>query len=98
MAHAKQYKTGFDLKRAKVRGRGLRGGRPWSLAAVRQACEVTQQQLAEAAHVDQPEVSRLERRDDWKMSTLRRYAEALGGRLECAIVFDDTGHRFVVEP
>jgi hypothetical protein len=34
-------------------------------------------------------VSRLEHGDDAKLSTLRAYVEALGGRLELVAVFDD---------
>ncbi len=35
----------------------------------------------------QAELSRFERREDRKLSTLRKYVEALGGELEIAAVF-----------
>lgn len=37
----------------------------------------------------QPSVSRLERQTDLYVSTLRRYIEAIGGRLEIHAVFPD---------
>ncbi len=51
--------------------------------------DVTQQVLAEALDVSQPNVSRIEHQDDVFLSTLRSYVEALGGRLEVRAVFDD---------
>ncbi len=47
----------------------------------------TQIEAAALATMAQPELSRLERRDDYLLSTLRRYVEALGGKLEIAAVF-----------
>jgi hypothetical protein len=38
-------------------------------------------------------MSKLERRPDMMLSTLRKYAEALGARCEIVFVFDKTGHR-----
>ena len=51
-------------------------------------CElgVTQVQVAEAADMTQGELSRLERRDDHLVSTLRRCVEAMGGELELTAV------------
>src|SRR5579859_6642686 len=46
---------------------------------------------------DQAEMSKLERRPDMMLSTLRRYAEALGARCEVVFVFDKTGHRIVLD-
>jgi len=59
------------------------------LREVRAACELTQQQLAERLHIDQPNVSRLERRSDVHVSTLADYITALGGRLELLAVFPE---------
>ena len=59
------------------------------LREVRAACELTQQQLAERLHIDQPNVSRLERRSDVHVSTLADYITALGGRLEILAVFPE---------
>ena len=57
------------------------------LREVRAACELTQEQLAERLHIDQPNVSRLENRSDVHVSTLADYIAALGGRLELRAVF-----------
>ena len=59
------------------------------LAQLRESRAVTQQELAGALEVSQPNVSRIEHQDDLFLSTLRSYVEALGGRLELRAVFDD---------
>ena len=41
-------------------------------------------------------MSKLERRDDMMLSTLRRYADAIGARCEVVFVLDKTGHRIVL--
>lgn len=51
------------------------------LALLRQRQGLTQEELAQRAKITQSEVSRTERRDDSRVSTLRRYATALGGEL-----------------
>lgn len=57
------------------------------LRALREAVGLTQEELAKRVDVTQSQLSKLERRDDHRISTLRRYVEALGGTLEvCAIV------------
>ncbi len=48
---------------------------------------ISQAKLAELAKMNQPDVSRLESRDDYLMSTLRRVVNALGGELEVVAVF-----------
>ncbi len=60
-----------------------------TLAEVRTDCNVTQQQLAAALGTQQPQVSHMERQEDWLLSTLARYLEAIGGRLDVAAVFGD---------
>ena len=57
-----------------------------NLAELRQAVGVTQVEAAEAAEMPQSELSRLERRPDHLVSTLRRYVEPLGGELEVTAV------------
>ncbi len=59
------------------------------LREVRAACELTQEALAERLQIDQPNVSRLERRTDMHVSTLADYIAALGGRLEILAVFPE---------
>jgi len=61
----------------------------YQLDELRRARHITQEELAAALGVRQPSVSRLEHGDDAKLSTLRAYVEALGGRLELVAVFDD---------
>jgi len=52
------------------------------LRAVREAAGLNQVEAAKLAEMTQGEVSRLENRDDYRLSTLRRFVQALGGRLE----------------
>ncbi|MEO7193565.1 MAG: XRE family transcriptional regulator [Pseudonocardiaceae bacterium] len=59
------------------------------LSELRHARHMTQVALAERLHMVQPSVSRLERQADLYVSTLRRYIEAIGGRLELHAVFPD---------
>jgi DNA-binding XRE family transcriptional regulator len=68
------------------------------LRELRQARGVTQERLAERLGVGQESVSRLERRDDVYLSTLRGYVEALGGALEMYVVFDDGDRVQLVTP
>jgi predicted XRE-type DNA-binding protein len=67
-----------------------------SLAAVHEQVGVTQVELAGALHVSQGNVSQLERKQDLYLSTLTRYVEALGGRLEMHVVFPDRALRIRV--
>jgi Helix-turn-helix domain len=53
-----------------------------SLSELRQAKATTQVAVADSLDMSQGEVSRLERRGDMYVSSLARYIEALGGRLE----------------
>jgi predicted transcriptional regulator len=62
------------------------------LRALREGVGRTQAQIARAAAMDQGDVSRLEQREDAKLSTLRRYVRALDGQLELVVVLK-TGHR-----
>ena len=58
-----------------------------TLQELRRDLSMTQVDAARAADMTQSELSRLESRGDHRISTLRRYVEALGGRLEVAAVF-----------
>lgn len=60
-----------------------------TLAELRRARGVTQQQLAKALELTQPQVSRVEHRTDVLLSTLRSYVEALGGELIVTARFPD---------
>lgn len=59
------------------------------LQELREARQLTQQQLAEHLKSGQAAVSKLERRTDMYVSTLRRFIEAMGGELEIVARFPD---------
>jgi transcriptional regulator with XRE-family HTH domain len=59
------------------------------LAELREARKLTQETLAQTLRVEQASVSKLERRTDMYLSTLRRYVEAMGGTLEITVNFPD---------
>ena len=59
------------------------------LADLRQARARSQEELARVLKVNQPAVAKLEKRADMYVSNLRRYVEALGGKLEITARFPD---------
>jgi len=59
------------------------------LEELRAARELTQQQLAESLGVKQAFVSKLEHRTDMYVTTLAKFIEAMGGKLEIRAVFPD---------
>jgi transcriptional regulator with XRE-family HTH domain len=59
------------------------------LQELRHAKELSQVKLAEALHVNQAAISKLERRTDMYISTLRSYIKAMGGDLEVIAKFPD---------
>jgi len=59
------------------------------LRAVRELVGKTQVEVAESTNMTQSEVSRLEHRADVRLSTVKRYVEALGGELEVFAAFGD---------
>ena len=59
------------------------------LAELRAARQQTQAQLATILEVNQAAVSKLERRADMYVSTLRSYIQAMGGDLEIMARFPD---------
>lgn len=58
-----------------------------TLKDLRQAVARTQEELAATLGVGQDTISRLEKRSDMLLSTLRRYVEAMGGKLELVAQF-----------
>jgi transcriptional regulator with XRE-family HTH domain len=76
-------------KRGEQRARERLAAMP--LDELRHAREITQQHLAYVLGVNQAAVSRMERRTDMYVSTLRNFIEAMGGRLEVRAVFPDLG-------
>ncbi|TAL56895.1 helix-turn-helix transcriptional regulator [Pandoraea sp.] len=59
------------------------------LQELRKARHVTQVAVAKAMSVEQATISKLERRDDMYVSTLREYVKALGGELKLVASFPD---------
>ena len=59
------------------------------LRAIRELVGKTQEDVAADTDMTQSEVSRLERRQDVRLSTLKRFVEALGGELEIFAAFGD---------
>lgn len=60
-----------------------------SLRDLRQALALTQERIAETLGIGQDSVSRLEKRTDLLLSTLRSYVEAMGGHLLLVAEFPD---------
>ena len=58
-----------------------------TLKDLRQAVARTQEDLANSLGVGQDTISRIERRSDMLLSTLKRYVEAMGGTLELVAQF-----------
>src|SRR5580704_10413677 len=58
-----------------------------TLRDLRKAHELTQTRMAEALHISQNGVSRIEKRSDFLLSTLRSQFEAMGGRLRLIAEF-----------
>ena len=59
------------------------------LKELRQARGLSQKKLAEALHIQQPSIAKMERRTDMYISTLRSHIEAMGGKLEVLAKFPD---------
>ena len=73
--------------RTRVQARVAQATEELTLKALRQDLALTQAQVGANAAMTQSELSRLEGREDHLTSTLRRYIEALGGKLEVTAVF-----------
>jgi DNA-binding XRE family transcriptional regulator len=58
-----------------------------TLKDLRQAAQQTQEQMAAALGVGQDTISRLEKRSDMLLSTLRHYVESMGGQLNLVAQF-----------
>jgi transcriptional regulator with XRE-family HTH domain len=59
------------------------------LAELRRARGLSQKTLAGVLHVDQASISKMERRTDMYISTLRSHIQAMGGELEIVARFPD---------
>jgi len=60
-----------------------------TLQQLRQACKLTQQKVAKSLRIGQEGVSKIEKRSDLLISTLRDYVEAMGGQLSLIVEFPD---------
>jgi transcriptional regulator with XRE-family HTH domain len=66
-----------------------------ALNELRERRGITQEQVAGQLETSRPNVSRIEREDDVRMTTLQRYVVALGGELELVVRFPD-GERLTI--
>lgn len=75
--------------------RMLAQARAYRLRELREQFDLTQVELAEQLDVSQNRVSAIERGDIDKtqVDTLRRYVQALGGKLEVAVSFGDESYK-----
>ncbi|MGB9409557.1 MAG: XRE family transcriptional regulator [Terracidiphilus sp.] len=60
-----------------------------NLREVRRARKLTQSRLSKKLKIGQEGVSRIERRKDMNVSTLRKYVEGVGGELRIEVRFPD---------
>src|SRR5215510_12423970 len=94
---SKEYHRWQDLRRQKLTPQQLEAIDreveqelvEMDLRAIRELLGKTQVDLAAATDMTQSEVSRLERRPDVRLSTLKRVVEALGGEIEIFATFGD---------
>lgn len=59
------------------------------LDELREARNITQTHLASLLHITQASVSKMEKRTDMYVSTLRSFVQAMGGELEIRAVFPE---------
>ena len=77
-------------RRAKVEARAAELlAEEMSLRDLRKARELTQERMAELLGIGQEGISRLEKRSDLLISTLRNYLARMGGQLELVVRFPD---------
>ena len=76
-------------RQARVEARVQRAIQEMALAELRAARDLTQEHLSSLLGVKQSAISKLERRTDMYVSTLRAFIRAMGGDLEICAVFPD---------
>jgi DNA-binding Xre family transcriptional regulator len=84
---ADELMTKASRVRAKKRANAIL--KRMTLDELRKERKMTQGKLALAMKIEQSEVSRLEKRSEVKLGTLRNYVSALGGHIEIRAVFPD---------
>ena len=75
--------------RARVDARVIAALDQLPLLELRKARNLSQEKLAQALKTSQGEISKIEHRTDMYVSTLRRFVEAMGGKLEIIAQFPD---------
>ncbi len=79
-------------RRKRVIGRAAELTREYhALQQLRKARAKTQMEVAATLDVTQPYVAKLEQRSDLMLSVLRKYVRSVGGELELAVTFPDSG-------
>ncbi|HKR89012.1 MAG TPA: XRE family transcriptional regulator [Phenylobacterium sp.] len=79
-------------RRAKIDTRAAQlHGEVEGLKALRLLTERSQEQIAQSLGVKQPSVVKIERQTDLYLSTLRRFVEAAGGKLELRVELPGKG-------
>jgi transcriptional regulator with XRE-family HTH domain len=73
----------------RIRARIVELSGEMALQEVRQAMELTQQQLAASLSMNQAAVSKLEHQSDMYISTLRKFLSAMGGTLRIVASFPE---------
>ena len=68
--------------RARAEAKAERMLSEMALDELREALKLTQESLAQSLHVNQAAISKVERRSDMLISTLRKIIQAMGGELE----------------
>ncbi|MGP2408180.1 helix-turn-helix domain-containing protein [Yersinia sp. 2545 StPb PI] len=64
------------------------------LQLMREELQLSQKTLAESMGVSQPAITQIEQRgNDVKLATLKRYIEAMGGKLSLTVEFPEGGGR-----
>jgi transcriptional regulator with XRE-family HTH domain len=90
---AKSFKTLREKMSPEARERARRKAEKlmeeMPLSELRAARKLTQEKLAENLNVKQAAISKLERRTDMYVSTLREFIAAMGGELEITARFPD---------
>jgi transcriptional regulator with XRE-family HTH domain len=76
-------------KRAQIARRAEETIRGLKLDQLREARNLTQTRLAQALRVNQGAVSKMEKRTDMYVSTLRSYLKAMGAELQIRAIFPD---------
>ncbi len=93
MTNLEQIRKGLSpARRKKIAARAAQlTAEEMTLQELRHARKLTQVRMAKALGITQDGVSRLEKRSDLLLSTLRKTVEAMGGNLSLVAEFPDRG-------